>query len=59
MHKDYNPLQQSIDENRMTFLGDKSKRDLTALVIVNPPPIVDGEIFPSNGELVRNLTAAQ
>jgi hypothetical protein len=59
MHKDYDPLQPPIDDDRMKLLRDKSRRDLTPLVIVDPPPMVDGERYPSNGELVRNLTAAQ
>ncbi|KAA6384586.1 MAG: putative reverse transcriptase [Streblomastix strix] len=59
MHKDYDPLQPPIDDDRMKLLRDKSRRDLTPLVIVDPPPVVDGERYPSNGELVRNLTAAQ
>ncbi|KAA6374516.1 MAG: hypothetical protein EZS28_029956 [Streblomastix strix] len=59
MHKDYDTLQLLIDEDRMKLLKIKSKYYLTPLEIILLITIVDEERFPSNGALMRNLTAAQ
>ncbi|KAA6387728.1 MAG: hypothetical protein EZS28_016745 [Streblomastix strix] len=59
MHKDYDQLQPPIDDGRMKLLRDKSRRDLTPLVITDPPSTIDGERYPQNGEQVRNRIVAQ